>query len=184
MGTATDTQYCKGLSITTTNICVLTSPIVVTDSIYILAGATVTYSGVGKIIKLTCSAAQGGNAARIYYPTISPISYAGSPITTTAGTATTSAITWGGCVLGFDSVINITAFPAGVTINKTSGLISISALTAAQAATNYIIRSYANAKTDSASVTVSIEITAVSSTSRRRSGGGLNVSGSLIIGTD
>ena len=68
MASPGDTQHVRGLSITTTSTCVLTAPIVVADSIYIAAGATVTYSGAGKIICLACKQAQGGNAAVITYP--------------------------------------------------------------------------------------------------------------------
>lgn len=183
MNAATDTQYTKGLSITTTSTCVLTAPIVVTDSIYILAGATVTYSGVGKIIKQTCSAAQGGNAARIYYPAIAPISYADAPWTDTVGKTSTHAITLGGCSLGKDSIVTITALPTGYSYSKTTGLISWAGTGAAQASANYIIRAYGNAKTDSASVTVGITIYQIPS-KRKRRGGNLSTSSGLIIGTD
>jgi hypothetical protein len=155
---------------------------VVTDSIYIAAAATVSYSGVGKIIKLTCSAAQGGNAARIYYPTISPISYADAPWTDTVGKTSTHAITLGGCALGKDSIVTITALPTGYSYSKTTGLISWAGTGAAQTSANYTIRAYGNAKTDSASVTVGIVIAAAPSTGRRRHGGALNCG--LIIGTD
>lgn len=182
MNAATDTQYCKGLSIASTSTCVLTAPIVVTDSIYIAAGATVTYSGVGKIIKQTCSAAQGGNAARIYYPTIAPVSYAASPWIDSVGVPSAHSVTITGCSLGKDSITNITALPTGYTINKTSGLISWDGTGSGQAASNYIVRAYGNAKSDSGSVTISMRIYPVSASSHRRNGGVLNCG--LIIGTD
>jgi hypothetical protein len=184
MNAATDTQYCKGLSITSTSTCLLTAPIIVADSIYIAAAATVTYSGVGKIIKQTCSAAQGGNAARIYYPTIGPIDYASSPWIDTVGKVATHAITFGGCTLGFDSVVAITALPIGYSIAKTGanrGLISWDGTGVTTAAGAYTIRAYSNEKTDWASVDVSMEIYTITS-SRRRNGGTLNCG--LIISTD
>jgi hypothetical protein len=179
MGAPGDTQYCRGLSITTTSTCVLTAPIVVTDSIYILAGATVTYSGVGKIICSTCKQAQGGNAARIYYPTIGPIDYPGPNVfTDTVGKAKTYAVTFSGCTLGKDSVVLVGSWPAGYTINASTGLISYSGIGSPVTAGTYSVRAYYNAGTYSG---VDVTVGVVQLSSRRRHGGALNCG--LLIST-
>ena len=172
MASATDTVYCKGLSWTSTDPSTIIAPIVVSDSIYIVAGASITYSGVGRIIKLTCSSAQGGNAARIYYPTIAPIIYSGNPWIDYIGVPSTHAITIGGCALGKDSIVTITALPTGYSYSKTTGLISWDGTGTAQTAASYVLRAYANSKTDSASVTLGITISV--QTSKRRNRGALS----------
>jgi hypothetical protein len=154
-----DTAHCDTLIWNSTDPSTLSSVIVVAHSITVAAGASITYSGVGKIISLVCTAATlNGNPVRIYYPTISPISYAASPWVDTIGKTATHAITITGCSLGKDSITNITAFPTGYSINKTTGLISWNGIGSKQSAASYTIRAYANAKTDSASVSVSITI--------------------------
>jgi hypothetical protein len=156
------------------------------DTIYLAAplnvsgvfstGATVKWivQGSGKINLTTCTqAVLNGNTVPVYYPTIAPISYADEPWTDTGGKTSTHAITIGGCSLGRDSIVLIGVWPTGYTISASTGLVSWDGTGSAQAAADYVVRAYANAKTDSASVTVSIGIISIST--RRRNSSGLNL---------
>jgi hypothetical protein len=166
MGTATDTQYTKGLSWTSTAPATIIAPIVVTDSIYIAAGASITYSGTGKIIKLACSAAQGGNAVRIYYPTISPITYPNSStLSDTLAKPKTYAMTYG-CLLGRDSIKIVGAGISGYTVSNTTGTISWSGI-GSPTTGSLLVRGWFNG-TDSASVTVTVGVVAAPVSGHRR----------------
>jgi hypothetical protein len=175
---ATDTAYSVDVVLNNANVTV-NAPWYVSGN-FSCAGSTVfAFSPSGKIVMTNCVAATlNGNSVRIYYPTISPISYAASPWIDTIGKTATHAITITGCSLGKDSITNITAFPTGYSINKTTGLISWNGSGSQQSAASYTIRAYANAKTDSASVNISIEI--YNPVKGKLSG--LNTG--LIIGTD
>jgi hypothetical protein len=120
MSSATDTVYTKGLSWTSTDPSTIIAPIVVTDSIYIAPGASIGYSGVGRIQTLACKLAAGGNAAKISYPPIGPVSY-GTNVTWTNGTAITARTpTITGCSI-IDSVI-APAYVGGISLAKATGI--------------------------------------------------------------
>ena len=185
---ATDTAICNVFIDSSTDASTFIAPIIA-DKIIIASGANITFTGVGKIVSTACTAATlNGNAVRIYYPTISPISYADAPWTDTVTKTSTHDATFGGCTLGRDSVVAITPLPTGFSITKTgtnAGRISWDGTGTPAASANYVIRAYGNAKTDSASVTVGIVIAAAPSTGReKRHGGSLSTSSGLIIGTE
>lgn len=172
---SSDTAYCDVLIWTSTDSSTLAKPIVVSEKITVAASAKIGYAtaSTGSIVMAACVAATlNGNAVRIYYPTIAPISYASAPWSDTVGKTSTHAITIGGCSLGRDSIVKIGTWPTGYTINASTGLVSWDGTGSAQAAGNYVVRAYANAKIDSASVTVSIGIISIST--RRRNSSGLN----------
>ena len=168
---AGDTAYSQDVVLN--NAAVTVNAPWIVSGIFTCSGSTTFVMGAGGYIRKTaCVAATlNGNAVRIYYPTISPISYADAPWTDTVGKTATHAITIGGCVLGKDSIVSITELPTGYSYSKTTGLISWAGTGTAQASANYTIRAYGNAKTDSASVTVGIVIAAAPVTGRRRGGG-------------
>lgn len=159
MSSATDTIYCDTLNWVSTDASTIQSIIIVSSKIIIANGANITYSGIGKIVSTACNEATlNGNPIFIRYPTIGPISYAGSPWIDTIGRLSTHSITIGGCSIKKDSIIAITALPVGYSYSKVTGLISWDGTGSQQTAGNYTIRAYANAKADSASIVVNIAI--------------------------
>ena len=169
----TKSIYCKALGLFSPQAITNNAVITATGNIETGATAPITQSGAGKILSTRCvTATLNGNSVRIYYPAVATIAYADAPWTDTVGKTSTHAVTLG-CALGKDSIVTITALPAGYSYSKTTGLISWAGTGTAQASANYTIRAYANAKTDSASVTVGIVI-AAPVTLRRRGGASLD----------
>jgi hypothetical protein len=122
------------------------------DSVFSCSG-TAKFNTNPIIIKNCIPSVLNGNSVRIYYPTISPIAYPNSStLTDTLGKAKTYAMTYG-CLLGRDSIKIVGAAITGYSVSSTTGTISYNGGGTAGGG-SMVVRAYANAGTDSASVTV------------------------------
>jgi hypothetical protein len=165
----TDTTWCDSLVWTSTDTSTLIAPVIVSTGISVATGCKIGIAATSYIRMTTCTAATlNGNSVRIYYPTISPIAYPNSStFADKIGTPSTHALTISGCSLGKDSTVIIGTPPAGYSITKSTGTISWSGV-GSTGATTILVRSYGNAKTDSASVTVTAGVVAAPVSGHRR----------------